>query len=151
MNAGAGGSNGGAGGSGGSRTADMSKLYWAGGGAGNPGGNGASPSATTTAYVGNNASYKGQDGTGGLLIMYADVLTNNGTISSQGAYGYPSSSVDVRGFGGCSGAGSINLYYKTSNTVGTTNVAGLSQKYGSSSTTIKNGGAGTCNWLKVAF
>ena len=76
-------------------------YYNSGGGSGNPGG-----SAT-----GSNSG-SGKNGTGGLLIIYANEYKNSGTISANG--------VNTNGGicpGGSSGGGSINIFYnnKTSN------------------------------------
>lgn len=57
------------------------------GGTGNPGGTG-----------------EGLNGTGGLLILYTNVLNNNGKITSKGS--------DSNGGGGASGGGSINIFYQ---------------------------------------
>ena len=61
------------------------------GGTGNPGGTGIEK-------VNNGTS-----GTGGLLILYADSLNNNGKITSKGT--------DSNGYGGASGGGSVNIFY----------------------------------------
>lgn len=78
--------------------------YGAGGGAGNPGGKAAwgGGSDYWTAY-----GYAGENGTGGLLIMYAGRLFNEGTISSNGSRGGNGYMV-----GGSSGGGSINIFAK---------------------------------------
>ena len=67
----------------------------AGGGAGNPGGNPYGPNAN-----------KGENGTGGLLVMYSKNITNKGTIEANGASG--GSALEP---GGNSGGGSINIFY----------------------------------------
>lgn len=67
----------------------------AGGGAGNPGGNPYGPNAN-----------KGENGTGGLLVMYSKNITNKGTIDANGASG--GSALEP---GGNSGGGSINIFY----------------------------------------
>lgn len=80
------------------------------------GGAGGGASANTT-YVGTGAgnpssntsvASRGENGTGGLLIIYADSLLNNSTISSSGSKGGTGSTG-----GGGSGGGSINLFYST--------------------------------------
>ncbi|MBD8521474.1 hypothetical protein [Lysinibacillus fusiformis] len=75
----------------------------AGGGAGNPGGGGGAT---------------GQSGTGGLLIIYAGSIENNGIIEAKGVNGagWP--------IGGGSGGGSINLFYATSYKAGTITAVG---------------------------
>jgi flagellar basal body-associated protein FliL len=100
--------NGGAGGNGLTRR-DNSTAYHAGGGAGNNGGLGSVNNSLTT-YI------KGQDGTGGLLILYADTLINNSTISSNGCIGGGDA---YHAEGGSSGAGSINIFLKDNISQGT--------------------------------
>ncbi len=63
------------------------------GGAGNPGGTGI-------------GSKSGENGTGGLLIIYSDNYENKGTISASGSNGGIYNSV----IGGGSGGGSINIF-----------------------------------------
>lgn len=77
----------------------------AGGGAGNPGGRGPN---------GLGWDYAGMTGTGGLLILYANRIENNGNISSNGSNGGYGDS----GGGGGSGGGSINLFYTTKVNIG---------------------------------
>lgn len=79
----------------------------AGGGTGNPGGYGASHTSGSKSQLGNNAEYKGKDGTGGLLIMYTNQYNNKGTIESNGT----ESTDTISPVGGASGAGSINIFY----------------------------------------
>lgn len=108
--AGNGSENGGIGGSGrGYR--QKSSWYWrvAGGGAGNPGGNGGQND------IGNDESRKGENGTGGLLVIYTNDFYNIGTIESNGAMGAESNdtgSYQKDAGGGSSGGGSINIFYK---------------------------------------
>lgn len=84
--------NGGAGGNGVGNYNDE-----AGGGAGNPGGTGG---ADIT---------KAENGTGGLLIIYANNIINNSIIEANGSNG--GTSFRNAG-GGSSGGGSINIFYK---------------------------------------
>ena len=63
------------------------------GGAGNPGGTGI-------------GSKSGENGTGGLLIIYSDNYENKGTISASGSNGGIYNSI----IGGGSGGGSINIF-----------------------------------------
>ena len=70
------------------------------GGSGNPGGLTAGNTATT-----------GADGTGGLLIIYANTISGNGSYTARGTDGV---SASYYGGGGASGGGSINIFYKTS-------------------------------------
>lgn len=83
--------NGGAGGNG---TSTYGYARPTGGGAGNPG---------AGSYSGGG---KGEDGTGGLLIIYANNFINNNIISSNGSIGGSGSN----GSGGSSGGGSINIF-----------------------------------------
>ena len=96
------------GGAGGNAFAARKSSSWAaryaGGGAGNTAGIGKYTASGTT-VAGNNTSYSGKNGTGGLLILYADTLYNNGTISSNGSLGGSG-----RAGGGSSGGGSINIF-----------------------------------------
>lgn len=89
-----------------------------GGGAGNPGGTG--------------NSYPGQTGTGGLLIIYANNMKNEGTIKSNG-----SSGGGVRSGGG-SGGGSINIFYKNTYEC----IKGIYSNAGGPKTGSTQGGAG---------
>ena len=97
---GAGAANGGSGGIG--RNANVSgsnTSYKGSGGAGNPGGKGPAVGSVGT------ASSTGSNGTGGLLILYANNYINNGNITSNGSNG----GADSNG-GGSSGGGSINIF-----------------------------------------
>ena len=60
------------------------------------------------------------NGTGGLLIVYADNLVNNGSIT---ALGYKGGRHNHQG-SGSSGGGSINIFYKGTLTQGTINTSG---------------------------
>ena len=88
--AGNGSANGANGGTGGS----YYNNYPHGGGAGNPGG------------YGNTGGQAGENGTGGLLIIYANNFINNNQIVSNGSKGG-----DAYASGGSSGGGSINIFY----------------------------------------
>lgn len=90
-------SNGGAGGSGAQSGTQGSS------GAGNPAGNSTLKNGL------------GENGTGGLLIIYAESINNNGTIESKGSAGGKVAST-YYGAGGGSGGGSINIFYKNSYT-----------------------------------
>lgn len=103
-----GGSNGGAGGNGNSngRIGDSPTTSYAGsayasGGAGNPDG------------VDGNSKPKISSGTGGLLIIYANSIINNGTFSSNGSTPSFTWSSYCNAGGGGSGGGSVNIFYKT--------------------------------------
>ena len=92
------------GGQGGSATVNSSyNGYVMGGGAGNPGGFGKLGSSY-------NSLYDGQNGTGGLLVIYSNNILNNGKIESNGSKGGGTQTEDTVGGAG-SGAGSINIFY----------------------------------------
>ena len=102
---------------------------------GGPGG-GAAVMSTASAgndYGGNGYAngYRGNNGTGGLLIVYGDSIVNVGTISSNGVAG---GAGDNAG-GGSSGGGSVNVFCRNSITKGTITAAG-------GGSVRKNGGAG---------
>ena len=85
---------------GGGAGGDSGNLAWAGynptGGAGNPNGK-------------NYGNSSDNSGTGGLLIIYTDILSGNGIIESNGSASDSSWSAS----GGGSGAGSINIFSNT--------------------------------------
>ncbi len=95
------------GGKGGNANSGGTRIQTAGGGAGNPGGYGS---------LGGSA---GSTGTGGLLIIDAESIKNNGNITSNGTNG-------GNGWtgGGASGGGSINIFYKSNIIRGNINVNG---------------------------
>ncbi len=78
------------------------------GGTGNPSGNYASYRIGPTNYI-------KREGTGGLLIMYSNNFTNNGTIEANGVSSSTGKRPNTNGRidpGGASGGGSINIFYK---------------------------------------
>lgn len=83
----------------------------AGGGAGNPGGMGRYGGANSS-WGSQNSSYKGSNGTGGLLVIYANKIENIGNMNANGSNGGPSLSRWQYNGGGSSGGGSINIFYK---------------------------------------
>ncbi len=93
----AGAENGGAGGYG---VASYSSGHGATGGAGNPGGD-----IHLYSYA---SGQKGADGTGGLLIIYANNIKNTSEISANGV----ATTVNGYSTGGSSGGGSINIFVK---------------------------------------
>jgi len=126
--------NGGAGGYG----AGNAVYTWScGGGAGNPGGTGA------------NGGAAGGAGTGGLLIIKAYDVINNGTISSNGTAGGGA----YRTGGGGSGGGSVNVFYVNNITIGTMTATGgtggIASRSGEDSNG-GNGGAGTVTRTKIS-
>lgn len=97
--------NGGSGGEGrGHRTSSSWYTKRAGGGAGNPGGKGGENS------VGNTENGIGENGTGGLLVIYANSIGNTGKIEANGSKG----GLYGEGAGGSLGGGSINIFYNKS-------------------------------------
>lgn len=114
--------NGGAGGNGISMQWDGSTYVYTGGGAGNPGGNGTQAYSTGTANT-YSPTRNGGTGTGGLLIIFSNLLINSGSIEANGSNG---GSASNGGGGGSSGGGSVNIFYKT--------------KYSSTGTVSANGG-----------
>ena len=121
-------------------------YYFAGAGAGIVGG--------TSGYCRlgtENTDSKGHNGTGGLLVVYADNFNNQGTISSNGSNGagaWCSLPGDYKGAvgGGGSGGGSINIFYKTLTNSGTITANGGSggdvQSCTNGNMGYINGGAG---------
>ena len=96
--------NGGKGGDGTVRVSGGSDAYLAGGGAGNPGG--------TSNQVRGSYTFNPENGTGGLLIIYANSFINNGSVTSNGSKGgYIRPSGNGIAGGGSSGGGSINIFY----------------------------------------
>ena len=118
----------------------------AGGGAGNPAGSGS------------NGLVAPQNGTGGLLIIYADSYKNSGTIVANGSDGGLMNINSTNGAG--SGAGSINIFTNQETEIdqlgidknakytvmlGTVTVNGGTGKNSASSTNSGNGGTGSIN------
>lgn len=93
------------GGAGGAARGYRYSISWAtrraGGGAGNPGGKGAENG------FGNSEEGTGENGTGGLLIIYSNAFNNLGNIESNGSKGGTYGDTG----GGSSGGGSINIFY----------------------------------------
>ncbi|MCL2869638.1 cadherin-like beta sandwich domain-containing protein [Candidatus Saccharibacteria bacterium] len=130
--------NGGAGGN--SSVGTGSYLSSGGGGAGNNGGTVAS--ATYKGTVGSN-------GTGGLLILYANYINNTGSIQANGSNGgtgvVGSASVyHASGGGGSSGGGSVNVFYNGSYTnTGTVAAAGGAAMISGWGSAYRSGAGGT--------
>ena len=78
--------------------------YSAGGGAGNPGG--------YSEKAKNQITERATTGTGGLLMIYAEIFNNQYSISSEGKNGAGTYSGYSYAAGGSSGGGSINIFYK---------------------------------------
>lgn len=133
------------GGTGGMGRAYRSETTWrareAAGGVGNPGGIGGRNTSGSKDNSGNDISLKGNNGTGGLLIIWTSIFENNGLISSTGT-----DSVTVPGTvaGGASGGGSINIFYEKLQNRGEFNVSG-----GKSVSSGGAGGAGTVTMGRI--
>ena len=124
----AGSSVGGAGGHG--ARANSSETEKGGGGAGNPGGQSA-----VGVNLGNE--FKGANGTGGLLIIYANNIVNSNNITANGASGGAGNEVNA---GGSSGGGSINIFYSESYSNTKTN--GITANGGAALASASTGGVG---------
>lgn len=99
---------GGAGGNGNAAQGNSSNVY-GGGGAGNPGGKGYHSTGGWNKIQ--NNSILGQNGTGGLMIIYSNEIYNAGIIESNGTNSLPITATAAKGSGGgASGGGSINIF-----------------------------------------
>ena len=136
------------GGAGGPGTGYRGSSGWAGrgagGGTGNTGGLGASNYYSGGTYqCGNYEGNKGNDGTGGLLLIYSNKLENNSIISADGI---KSSTPDQGHFpaGGASGGGSVNIFteYMTGEGV-------VTAKGGASAQYSGKGGEGSFSIAKI--
>ncbi len=108
----------------------------------------------------NNSQYSGYrynqtaSGSGGLLIVYASILDNKGTISSNGV---TTAAVPRNGdsfaYGGSSGGGSVNIFYGNANNIGTTQAIGGSGRASTWGRTAGSGagGAGTVTTMKLVL
>lgn len=132
-------SNGGAGARGYSADTSSAWTRFVGGGAGNPGGKGYKEG---TAYP----TLDGENGTGGLLIIYGNSVINNGMLSSKGSSSKTITTGSNQSFrgGGSSGGGSINVFYRDNIEPGNISVvSGTAYSYGG------KGGNGTFNIGKI--
>lgn len=110
-------------------------TWWAMGGTGNPGGK---------SYYYNNGKYlnipDGENGTGGLLVIYSNNFENNNTIEAKGTGNLESFQGPIKG--GCSGGGSINVFYNNISSIGNIDTIGgstsISGAGGTGSITIGN-------------
>lgn len=138
-------SNGGAGGPGtGYRGSSGWWVRGAGGGTGNTGGLGASNSYNGGTYqCGNYEGNKGNDGTGGLLLIYSNEIVNNSLISADGI---KSSTPDQGHFpaGGASGGGSVNIFTEYLSGSGE-----VTAKGGESAQCSGKGGEGSVTIVKI--
>ena len=118
-------------GEGGNGRAYRSEPSWAaryaGGGTGNPGGAGGKNTSGSRDNIGNEITFKGNDGTGGLLVIWSSIFNNNGLISSTGI----ASTTAVTPSGGASGGGSVNVFCNSLKNIGEYDVSGgASENYG---------------------
>lgn len=120
---------------------------YAGGGAGNPEGLGKSATGTTILQGSTWTNGNGQNGAGGLLIMYANSFLNNSNITSNGSNGGSTPKGDHLTGGGASGGGSINIFYRNLLKAGTITANGGTG--GDSNYVGGNGGKGSINMTKV--
>ena len=75
--------------------------------------NGGAGGKSTSEYIGAGAGNPGvSNGTGGLLVVYANQILNTGTITSNGSNGGAGSYAG----GGGSGGGTVNIFYKEDTT-----------------------------------
>ena len=119
------------------------------------GGKGGDFASTMTSDEGGGAGNPGgyryaQNGTGGLLIIFANSFINTGSVTANGYRGGWSSDSNFGDLGGGgSGGGSINIFYKgTYSSTGTYSV--VSYKSGSVSGSGGAGGAGTVTIGSIA-
>jgi type II secretory pathway pseudopilin PulG len=109
------------------------------GGTGNPSGLNSTYRATLQNYVQRN-------GTGGLLILYADKLQNNGSIEANGvtsSYGtLPDASKSDGLTGGSSGGGSVNLFTNNCLKAGNISAVGGEAQPGTREKTCLGGAGG---------
>ena len=118
------------------------------GGAGGTAGKNGTTWDTATGGTGNpsgGGKVAAPNGTGGLLIIYANEYQNTGTIK---AVGTKNVAVSAGPSGGSSGGGSINIFYHTLGSKGTTSVAG-GVSIGDSDMAGGAGGAGTVNYTQI--
>ena len=104
---------------------NSNSQYYGGGSAGITGG-----SSSYCRISNSGLESKGQDGVGGLLVLYTNKLSNNGEISSKGSNGaggsaYNYNTTYVGNIGGAgSGGGSVNIFVKTIESIGNCTAAG---------------------------
>ncbi len=127
-----------------------------GGGTGNPGGNGASHETGKTLNEGNSVELKGNDGTGGLLVIYCNTFNNRGLCCANGVDSSSKKTTVTEPSGGASGGGSINIFYQTVTNYGKLEAnGGKSVNYGGAggngSITIGSIETGTFVTKKVSF
>lgn len=143
--------NGGAGGNGTIGKSASTQGQYGGGGAGNPGG-----------ICPNPNTWNGQNGTGGLMILFVSgniIISDTGSIQSNGSNGgngrpYTSSYYGTCGGGG-SGGGAIHIFHQKSiinknNIIANGGISGTSGgNYPTANGIGDNGGNGTINIVKI--
>ncbi len=110
-------------------------TWWATGGTGNPGGK---------SYYYDRGSYleipDGENGTGGLLVIFANDFENNNILEAKGTENLKSLAGPIKG--GCSGGGSVNIFCNNISSIGNINTEGgstiISGTGGTGSITIGN-------------
>lgn len=144
----AGAANGGAGGNATGYENSTNVGFKAGGGAGNPGG---------VSVIKRATDGKGDDGTGGLLIIYTNEFLNNGNISSNGSKGgdgllsysfWSKRWPEEVALGG----GSINIFYKVNTSTQNSSITangGAGGTHESGGTNGGNGGNGTITLTNI--
>lgn len=88
---------------------------------------------------------KGENGTGGLLVIYANQIDNNGNITANGCAGGEVTTNSNSASGGASGGGSINIFYN--NTI--TGIEKITATGGISNSGGSKGGAGGTGSITV--
>lgn len=122
-------------------------MLVSGGGAGNCGGLGNNIKSNSLDGSA-NTEYNGENGTGGLLIIYTQKLDNRGKIEANGCNGGKGKDIDHSTSGGSSGGGSINIFYKKCDEIGKIEAIGgekieNSTRYDNSITYSGEGGKGS--------
>ena len=121
------------------------------------GGQGGTPTVTLTTSQGSGAGnpaglfnnqasyYRADNGTGGLLVIYANNFINNNKIEAVGAKGG-----HVFTAGGSSGSGSVNVFYTgTASGYNTIDVSAKQQTYNNNTGAGYTGGAGGTGTVSV--
>lgn len=88
---------------------------------------------------------KGQNGTGGLLVIYANQIDNTGNITANGCAGGEVTTNGNSASGGASGGGSINIFYNNN----ITGIEKITAAGGISSSGGSKGGVGGTGSITV--
>src|SRR5574344_558014 len=100
------------------------------------------------------SNYVYNTGTGGLLTLYASILDNEGTISSNGigsSTGTLSTTYGRIDSGGSSGGGSVNIFYGSLTSKGAVTASGGSSVCGYQGACGGAGGAGTVTYTQLVL